>query len=49
MEISWVDVSKYIVSVEFSPCPVGRHNYHGQVKRSIREIKKLFNTVYKGV
>ena len=54
MEISWVDVSyslnsKYQVGVEFSPCPVGGHNYHGQVERSIREIKKLFVSVYRGV
>jgi hypothetical protein len=28
---------------------VGGHNYHGQVERSIREVKKLFDTVYRGV
>ena len=54
MEISWVDVSKdlnsrYQVGVEFEACPVGGHNYHGQVERSIKEVKKLFDTVYKGV
>ena len=54
MEISWVDVShthssQYQVGVEFSPCPVGGHNYHGQVERSVREIKKLFTTVYRGI
>ena len=54
MEISWVDVSqtlnsKYRVGVEFESCPVGGYNFHGQVERSIREIKKLFITVYKGV
>ena len=54
MEISWVDVShilssQYQVGVEFSPCPVGGHNYHGQVESSIREIKKLFTTVYRGI
>ena len=54
MEISWVDVShthssQYQVGVEFSPCPVGGHNYHCQVERSIREIKKLFTTVYRGI
>jgi hypothetical protein len=54
MELSWIDVSKtlnskYGVGVEFEACPVGGHNYHGQVERSIREIKKLFDTVYKGV
>ena len=54
MKISWVDVShtlnsQYQVGVEFDPCPVGGHNYHGQVERSIREIKKLFTSVYRGV
>ena len=54
MEISWVDVSKdlnsrYQVGVEFEACPVGGHNYHGQVERSIKEVKKLFDTVYRGV
>jgi hypothetical protein len=53
MQINWVDVShtlnsKFRVGVEFSPCPVGGHNFHGQVERSIREIKKLFETVYRG-
>lgn len=54
MQISWLDVShtlnsEYRVGVEFSPCPVGGHNFHGQVERSIREVKKLFETVYKGI
>ena len=54
MQISWVDVSytlnsQFQVGVEFKPCPVGGHNYHGQVERSIREIKKLFTSVYRGV
>jgi hypothetical protein len=54
MEISWVDGSKdlnsrYQVGVEFEACPVGGHNYHGQVECSIREVKKLFDTVYRGV
>jgi len=54
MEIDWLDVSKTLnskhgVGVEFEPCPVGGHNYNGQVERSIREVKKLFDTVYKGI
>ena len=54
MQVSWVDVSqtlnaKHRVGVEFSPCPVGGHNYHGQVERSIREVKKLFQTVYRNI
>ena len=43
MEYSFVD-SKQILSVEhgvdFSPCPVGAHNFHGRVERKIREVRK---------
>ena len=54
MEISWVDVAttlnaQYCVGVEFQACPVGGHNFHGMVERSVREVKKLFNTVYAGI
>ncbi len=35
--------------MEFEACPVCGHNYHGQVERSIREVKKLFDTIYCGV
>lgn len=54
MELSWVDVAHTLnaqhgVGVEFHPCPVGGHNVHGSVERSILEIKKLFNTVYSGL
>ena len=37
------------VSVEFTTCPVLGHNFHGQVERSIAEIKRLFNTVFRGL
>jgi len=54
MEINWLDVSKTLnskfgVGVEYEPCPVGGHNYHGQVERSVREIKKLFDSIYRGI
>ena len=54
MEVSWIDVSsnlnaKHGVGVDFSPCPVGGHNVHGMVERSIREVKRLFQTVYGGL
>ena len=54
IELSWIDVAytlnaQHGVGVEFSPCPVGGHNVHGAVERSIQEIKKLFDTVYHGV
>ena len=54
MELSWVDVAhtlnaEHSVGVEFHPCPVGGHNVHGVVERSVQEVKKLFNTVYRSV
>jgi len=54
IEISWVDVAyslnaQHGVGVEFQACPVGGHNFHGMVERSVREVKKLFNTVYRGL
>ena len=54
MEVSWVNVAQTLnaqhgVGVEFQPCPVGGHNVHGAVERSIREVKKLFNAVYSGL
>ena len=53
-EICWVDVAatlnaSFSVGVEFQACFVGGHNFHGMVERSVREVKKLFNTVYSGV
>ena len=43
MEISFSDL-KYRLSVEygveFHPCPVGSHYYHGKVERKIREVRK---------
>jgi hypothetical protein len=54
MQVSWVDVAhtlsaQHSVGVEFQPCPVGGHNFHGMVERSIREVKKLFYTVFSGL
>jgi len=54
MEISIVDIkdnltAKHQVGVKFSTCPVGGHNAHGMVERSIREIKNLMSKVYKGL
>ena len=43
MQYSYVD-SRQVLSVEygvdFSPCPVGSHYFHGRVERKIREVKK---------
>ena len=41
--------SKYRVGIEFSSCPVGGHNVHGMVERSIKEVKKIFTAVYSGL
>ena len=40
--------TRHLVSVEHQVCPVGAHNYNGLVERSIREIRKLFQTMYRG-
>ena len=54
MEISIVDLkdnltAKHQVGIKFSTCPVGGHNAHGMVERSIREIKNLMLKMYKGL
>ena len=54
LEYSWSDISKTLntdfrVGIEYATCPVGGHNAHGMVERSIREIRKLFTTVYTGI
>ena len=52
MEISHEDLTKgingrYGVPIEYHVCAVGSHEGQGQVERSIREIKKIFNAVFK--
>ena len=54
IEFNIIDVaksldSKYRVGIEFSSCPVGGHNVHGMVERSIKEVKKIFTAVYSGL
>lgn len=54
MEINITDLtqtlnSQYQVGIEYQTCPVGGHNAHGVVERSIREVKKLFNLLYSGL
>ena len=54
MEISIIDITqtlnvKHQVGVEFQTCPVGGHNAHGMVERSVKEVKKLFNLLYSGL
>jgi hypothetical protein len=54
MQISLVDVtsqlsSQFQVGVKYSVCAVEGHNQHGQVERSIKEVKSLIDRVYEGL
>lgn len=54
MQYSWVDIAQNLnanhsVGIEYTTCPVGGHNMHGMVERSIQEVKKLFHSVYDGI
>ena len=54
MQINILDAAKelqtkYSVGLDHSPCPVGGHNVHGAVERSIRELKKIFVCVFGGI
>ena len=40
---------KYGVKLDFEICPVGAHEAHGLVERSIREVKKVFTAVFDGI
>jgi hypothetical protein len=51
MQYSWIDVKRtlaqeYKVGFDYAAAPVGGHNQHGAVERSIREIRKLFDIVF---
>ena len=53
-EFSVTDITKTLngkfgVKLEFETCPVGAHQAHGMVERAVREVKKLFSTVFKGL
>lgn len=54
MEMSMVDLTRtldtlYRVGVDHSVCPVQAHWVHGQVERSIKDIRKLYKDVWKNV
>ena len=54
MELSITDItnslsSKYQVGIDHSTCPVGGHNVHGIVERSIFSVQELFKKLYSGV
>jgi hypothetical protein len=49
---SWIDITTAInaefgVGFEYEAAPVGGHNTHGMVERSIREIRRLFEVLFK--
>ncbi len=51
MQYSWIDVKRtlnqeYKVGFDFAAAPVGGHNQHGAVERSVREIRKLFDVIF---
>ena len=53
-DFSAVDITKDLngkhgVKLEYGVCPVAAHQSHGIVERSIREIKKLLFTMFKGL
>ena len=54
MQISILNITeqlsvKYQVGVKYTVCAVSGHNQHGQVERSIKEIKSLIDRVYSGL
>ena len=40
--------TKYNVGIDYQVCPVAAHHAHGVVERSIREVRRLFDTIYAG-
>ena len=54
MEYSLLDVTRqfateFRVGVDYRTCPVGAHNAHGSVERSVLEVKRLLNQVCAGI
>ena len=49
--VDWINDlnTKKQLSVDARICPVGAHNFSGQVERSIKSIKILFDTVFGGL
>ena len=52
-EFSWCDVvhlitSRYGVGFDYEVCPPHAHYFHGAVERSVKEVKRIFNAVFKG-
>ena len=53
MEFSYADLVQGVnvkgVEVRVEVCPVGSHEQQGIVERAIREVRKIFNAVFKGL
>ena len=53
-EMSWIEISHLIsahygVGFDYEVCPPHAHYFHGAVERSIKEIKRIFNAMFKGL
>jgi len=52
MEFSYADLERGIeekgVTIKHQVCPTGSHESQGQVERSIKEIRRVFDAVFKG-
>ena len=53
-KLNWADITStldrdYQTSIEYETCAVGAHNANGCVERSIKELKKVLNTCFKGI
>ena len=53
-EFSLLDVKsrlqkEFCVGIQHEICPRGGHNFHGNVERSVQEVKKLFTLVFQGL
>ena len=53
-EMSWLEISHLIsahygVGFDYEVCPPHAHYFHGAVERSIKEIKRIFNAMFKGL
>ena len=53
-ELSWLEISHLIsahygVGFDYEVCPPHAHYFHGAVERSIKEIKRIFNHMFKGL
>lgn len=53
-DFEWTDITQelnagQVEKIKFHICPVQSHNYNGVVERSIRSIRELLSSVFKGI